>query len=476
MGKIGDLWVNLRLKKDEFDKGLSSAKKGVYGLSGTFSKIGKLGAGAFGAIAGAAVAMGQQLIANTNKFGDAWARTMQGAKNGWQTFLSSIAQGNFKSLWKRMSDSFGAGREEADARDRLFEMSKASELARAQIQGDLDELYLDIYNTALPPEVRKAAIAKYKALLAPIYEAEKTVTKQVMDASIKSWLAVGNVSGVSQSDVIEFFKKVGLDPSSAMDSPLYAAYNSMGDGMNGKVFDAITAYMGAVSGLENEMKRMNKQSNMLDGLIGDEETIEEVREALPAITREITALAEAIDTNTPDIISKEWLEQQEERGQALLRQMEAIASAADLLDRSLENGLVNGLDELADAFAGVEGSNAGTVLKAILSPLADAAVSAGLLILTAGEGIEAFKESLSSLNGTTAIVAGSALIALGAAAKVGLAAIGRGGRSSGNSYTSATATTAGDVQTSELTVYVKGQISGSDIVLSYDRQKAKWRR
>ena len=103
-------------------------------------------------------------------------------------------------------------------------------------------------------------------------------------------------------------------------------------------------------------------------------------------------------------------------------------------------------------------------------------MSAGLLILTAGEGIEAFKESLSSLNGTTAIVAGSALIALGAAAKVGLAAIGRGGRSSGNSYTSATATTAGDVQTSELTVYVKGQISGSDIVLSYDRQKAKWRR
>lgn len=480
MGKIGDLWVKLGLKKDEFERGLNTAKKGVSGFGSSFAKIGKTAAGAFGMIAGAAVAMGQQLIASTNKFGDAWARTMSGAKNSWQSFLTAISSGDTKGLWGRIKGAFGAGQQEAAARDQLFETGKAVELARAQIQGDLDSLYLDIFNTALTPQQRQAAIKKYQALLAPIYEAEKATTKAVMDATINSWLAAGGVSGVNQAQVIDFFKKLGIDPEGAKSNPLYSAYNNMGDGINGKVFDAITAYLTAQAGLQNEMRRLNKQSNMLDIKIDEEnQVLAHAHELIPSVTNDFKVLAETMSSpelNLGDGWS-EWLEKMEANGKAAVRQMEAIAQAGDMLDNALQTGLINGLDELANAFAGIDGSNAGSVVKALLSPLADAAVSAGMLILTAGEGVEAFKKAFSSLNGAAAIAAGGSLIAIGVAAKAGLASIGKGASAASSSAGYSTSTSSSPrVESQELTVYVKGTISGSDIALSYDRQKAKWNR
>ena len=80
-----------------------------------------------------------------------------------------------------------------------------------------------------------------------------------------------------------------------------------------------------------------------------------------------------------------------------------------------------------------------SLLKALLNPLADTAISAGVLVSGIGETIEAFKMALTSLQGPVAIAAGAALIAAGVAVKAGLAALassgGKGAASSGtNSY------------------------------------------
>lgn len=482
MGKIGDLWVKLGLKKEEFDRGMNSAKKGVSTFGANFSKVGKLATGAFGMIASAAIAMGTQLIANTNKFGDAWAKVMGGAKNSWRSFMSSIASGDFKGFWKRIGDSYKAGKEEAAARDQIFETQKAAELARAQIQGDLDSLYLDIFNTQLSPQVRQAAIKKYKDLLTPIYEAEKTTTKAVMDATINSWLAAAGRSDISQDKVIDFFKQLGLDPEGAKKNTLYSAYDSLGDGQNGSVFDSITAYLTAVSGLENEMKRLNKQSNLLDNMIGDEEeqqkAVRFTDETLPKIVDGVKSVAEAMDIEMPELISDDYLRTQEERGRRLIKQIEAFKDAGEELDRGLEMGLYNALDEIAQVIGGVEKADVGSVIKALLNPLADAAVTAGMIILTTGEGIQALKKALNfSENPGVAVAAGAALIAVGVAAKAGLAAIGNGSKSSSGSVSSATGSSSlPGVETQELTIYVKGTISGSDIVLAADRQRNKWNR
>ena len=39
MGKIGDLWVKLGLKKQEFDKGMKDAEQKVDGFGASFGKL-----------------------------------------------------------------------------------------------------------------------------------------------------------------------------------------------------------------------------------------------------------------------------------------------------------------------------------------------------------------------------------------------------------------------------------------------------
>ena len=94
-----------------------------------------------------------------------------------------------------------------------------------------------------------------------------------------------------------------------------------------------------------------------------------------------------------------------------------------------------------------------------------------------GLGVEAVKESLTSLNGAAAITAGATLIAIGAAAKSGLAALAKGGSGTTvQSYSGAGASGTGEVIRSELVVRVEGTLKGSDIVLSGTQTEKSWNR
>ena len=182
---------------------------------------------------------------------------------------------------------------------------------------------------------------------------------------------------------------------------------------------------------------------------------------------------------TPDLIPDDWLTRNREKIDQVIAEKERLLAAGQMLNDALTAGTTNALDELANAIAGVEGADAGSVVKALLTPLADAAIKAGMLILAQGVAVEAFKESLTSLNGPAAIAAGAALIAVGVAAKAGLAAIGSGstagtGSSSYSGGYDSTYTPALEPQ--ELTIHVDGRISGSDIVLAADRTRNKQNR
>ena len=146
---------------------------------------------------------------------------------------------------------------------------------------------------------------------------------------------------------------------------------------------------------------------------------------------------------------------------------EGIADAADAAAEQEQK-----LIEIAKDF------NAGSLLKALLTPLADMAVREGEILVASGLGIEAIKKALESLNGIAAVTAGLSLIAVGTAAKSGLAALAKNGASS------TTATTSGysgggsfqqDLKT-EMTIYVTGKISGNDIELSGQRTINDWSR
>lgn len=194
-----------------------------------------------------------------------------------------------------------------------------------------------------------------------------------------------------------------------------------------------------------------------------------------------------VSTQMPDIISDEWLRRQQEqmeKAQKFFEEMkEKSAVVAQEFGNAVQNGIVSSIDMLTEAIGSGEDIDGGAVIKALLSPLADACISAGLLIISTGEAVEALRETLLAglaTGGYAAIVAGAALIAVGAAAKIGLAAIGSG-QSRGSVASSSAAASASSGSTtqmikSELTINVRGTIKGSDIVISGQRTVNSWGR
>ena len=177
-----------------------------------------------------------------------------------------------------------------------------------------------------------------------------------------------------------------------------------------------------------------------------------------------------------------WRKQNEEIAAIALEQQQKIQEGAEMMAQALNSGITAGLGELANLIAGVEGANPGQAVKALLSPLADAAISAGLLIMTTGEGIEALRDSLTSFLGVGAVAAGAALMAVGVAAKAGLAAIGKGGSGAGYANNPTTSYSGGyGVNTNNyaqatssytLTTTLKGQ----DLLLAIQRTENNNRR
>ena len=168
----------------------------------------------------------------------------------------------------------------------------------------------------------------------------------------------------------------------------------------------------------------------------------------------------------------------------LKKQQEKVEDISNGFASALQNGMLDALDELAVAIGSGEWDT-GAMLKALVTPLADMAISAGVIVSGLGEAIEAMKTSLTSLQGPIAIAAGAALIAAGVAAKAGLAAIARNGGSgstsgsAGNPYTYAGgygAAAAGAGYGGQIELSANVTVKGQDIQIALDNYNNNRRR
>ena len=166
------------------------------------------------------------------------------------------------------------------------------------------------------------------------------------------------------------------------------------------------------------------------------------------------------------------------------RQEAAMERWQDMIKQFSEaaiGGFSDACQEMADQLMGLSDLNGGAIFQALLTPLADMAIKAGEIIMAEGVATEAAKSALETFGetGWAAIAAGAGLVAAGAAAKSGLKALASsgGGRTTSASTYSGSTGSAGtqDIQT-ELTVYVKGTIRGSDIVLFGQKTVNSWGR
>jgi hypothetical protein len=231
------------------------------------------------------------------------------------------------------------------------------------------------------------------------------------------------------------------------------------------------------SALSTSLSQISKQ--------GDGDIVEQVNEVerltldLPKL-QDITSQAVALKS-LPDIIPDDWLTRNREKIDAALAEAMRLQSITDEINDSFNNAIAASLtgatQALVDCVAGIEGADAGKVLAAFLQPFANTMTQLGEMLLLEGLGIKAFKESLKSLNPAVAIGAGLALTALGAALSVGISALADKASSSTAATTSA-ATSSASVSSyefkSEQTIYVKGKISGADIIIAGDNQRNKW--
>ena len=180
------------------------------------------------------------------------------------------------------------------------------------------------------------------------------------------------------------------------------------------------------------------------------------------------------------------LHQLTERAMVEMELQEAQLEKAKEMAADFQNAVVDGFADscqvLMEQLMGLEETNVGAVVKALLDPLAKMAVTAGSIIMAEGIATIAAKDALLSFGwtGWGAVAAGAALIAAGAAASAGLAALAKGGSTttaatSGYSGTGAGGSMTDNIET-EMTIYVEGRISGSDIVLSGQKTLNNWNR
>lgn len=499
MGKIGDLWVRLGLKSDDYKKGMSSAKKETQSFSQGLGKM-KAGALAVWAAVGAGVtSFVRDFVGATNTMGDAWAHAMSAMKASYHSVLADMTnykpdfsnfRNFFKNEWDWIKRTFGsakeagaAAREMSKAFDAEFELVNSVRLQRTMIGGELNELFIRMRDTTLSPADRKAAAERYRALLQPLADAEIGIYSNMMEKAVQAWQAGANLSRTySSAEVGEFFAYYGTNPEAmtAKYGELVNVYeNRSNDQINQTIYDILTKMAAA----ENQMTEVNKQLSRTELAI-DKQLLElgkqqilDLSEIEQGIYDEVDAIEDALDVNIegPEI-DLSGLEKSEQKLKEFVedwqREQQEIAMLNQMLSDSIVASLGGGVEAFTDMLFGLDGADAGAILGALMQPFADSAGQLGAMLIAQGIAVEAFKTSLESLQGAPAIAAGVALLAISAAMKSGIKALAgnRGGGGStasygGNSYNSS----AQSNYESTLTVYVEGKISGNDIVLAAAR-------
>ena len=545
MGKIGDLWVKLKLKADEYKKGLDSAKGQTKSFSEGLKNLSAAAVAVWGAIGAAATKMALEFVKSSQTIGDAWDIAMTQISTRWQQIRAElnrgIAKGGVKGFFQALfsgstgEDAMDAGKALSQANDAMTEIDYAFRLSMSQTQPKLHELYLKMMNTALSASDREAAAVDYRKTIEAIYEPRVKGLKDIMDKTVEQYLVIGGMdkSRYTASQTIDLIKMMASDPAKVEKeyNDFYQGYQSIGDKVSGNLIATMEAYYNATNEMNSILKRADRTAQSMEHT-GLDELIKKLGtsgEAMSEFRAQVTEEAEVIAADEAFQSMSDPLEEFEKSHAELLDHLnhkqqifadmsqDAYAKAAkaaydyatneqsalDLADEAAQTALDNlrasqekaaeqnnsfseaiaaGLSDSTQAFtdmlSNLEGADASAVLGALLQPFANMSKQLGEMLIIEGLGIKAFKESMETLNPYVAVAAGAALVALGAALSSGIKALGSsGGSSAMSSGSSATSNANSDTTIStEMTIYVKGKISGKDILISGDNAKKYYGR
>ena len=537
MGKIGDLWVRLGLKSDDYKKGMDNAKKETKSFSQGLDKMKTAALAVWAAVGTAVVKFAQDLIASTNRMGDAWATFTSQSKAAWDTFLSSVSSWDFSNFFARMREATAEAAEFAKAMDSEFEVGNSIKLQRAAMAAELAALKVQMQDATKTFDERIAAAQNYIDKVTPIYAQIEAQAKRMEDAHLGKWLAGTGLADSEQvrSDLRKFLVEIGKNTELYDDlAALSSAQRTIDKGANflgsnyGKINEAYTQrgilvgkLKDVMSGYETDLldlfrvyndmrgdkdtaplieamvrageasslkdRETQEMQSVMNGLINQRATA-----ALNKAAKEASLLEGVLSWDMEDIadvdiefpeIDLSALDAAEEKLKQFVedwrREQEAIAQLNGMLEQSIVSSIGGATQAFTDALFGLEGADAKGILTALMQPFADTAGQLGAMLLAQGIAVEAFQKSLTTLQGAPAIAAGLSLMAISAAMKSGIQALAGGGAGAGSaaSYggTSYSGAEAMNYE-STLTIYVEGKVSGSDILLAGSNQQKKWNR
>lgn len=555
MGKIGDLWVKLKLKSDEYKKGLDEAQGKTRSFSDKIKSLSVTAKAIWGAIGISAAKLAGDFIKSSQTIGDAWDKTMTRLTTKWQAvvaeFNRSLAGSGTESLGQQLVRGFMgpiwgtlfgpnskraglAGKSLSEAKDTMTEIEYAFRLTMAQSGPKLHELYLKMMNTALSASEREAAAKDYRKEVEDIYAPRVKGIKDVMDKTAQQYLAIGGISPdkYSTDKVLELIKMMGSDPAKVEReySDFFAGYQSIGDDISGNLVNTMEAYYNATNEMNDILKRADRTAQSMektglddiikklgaakDGMAdfraqvaeeaevmaADEEfqkmsdPLEEFErthdEALSNMTEKQRTFAELAQESYEKAAraaynyaqqEQESMDAAQDAADTAMEGLEDRMQKAEELNNMLSDSIARSISDSTQAFSdmlfGLDDADASAVLGALLQPFANMAKQLGEMLIVEGMGIAAFKESMKSLNPAVAIAAGAALVALGAGLSSGIQTLGRsGGSSAMSSSTGSSASTTNENISTEMTIYVKGKISGKDILISGDNARSYYGR
>ena len=540
MSKIGDLFVRLGLKSDDYKKGLNDAKKQTSSF-GTSLKNMKAGALAvWAAIGTAVIAFGKQVLSATNRIGDAWDKMTAGLKAGWDTFVQSVSNFDFNGFVGKFKSASAAAKELQGALDAQFEGKNSINIQRALMSEELEALRIAMRDQTKTNQERLKAAQDYLNAVTPIYKQETQLAKDLMDAQAGKWLAGTKLQDneATRKDLMKFLVDYGKDKGLASkissylgmedsaerkalwkDLKAYGEQNGYsnyivdiaeiyekwrGDKDTAPLVDAIVRAFEAEGAMDRETRMVQTIQNSLTAAIKKEQ--DDLKAAEEALAQEVLNVrAETLKTFESDMakldkaieamnnaeieieipeIDLSALEIADATIQEFIgnfqAEMEEIAALNQMLSDSIASSISGGVQAFTEMLFDLDNADPSQVLAALMQPFADTAIQLGEMLIAQGVAVEAFKTSLKSLNGVAAIAAGAALVAIGSAMSAGIKALAGGGASgttSASTYDSGSYSSNGyDTYESNIVVEVVGKISGSDILIAGSKQQSKWNR
>lgn len=190
MGKIGDLFVRLGLKKDEFSRGMKDATQEGKTFADKMQAIGKAVKVAWAGFSAAIVKFATDAVKMTQKWGDAWHEIVVGAQAAYSAFVRQISSGEgWTNLFSNMREAARLAREAAAALDELGERKVSFGYQSATTEKEIARLQLIMKDSSKSNQERQDAARKIIELEKQLGEAKKDIAQQEADAMRKQFQA-----------------------------------------------------------------------------------------------------------------------------------------------------------------------------------------------------------------------------------------------------------------------------------------------